>query len=195
VGVKRQERYLKFDESLELQLLSLGHTDDLFNLVDANRDHLREWLPWLDANASPKETETFIQSTISQYENGQGPQCAVFYNAVMCGVCGFHPIDVRNKSGSLGYWLSNTCLGKGIMTMSVKTIVKTGFMEYGLNRVEIACATGNLKSRAIPERLGFVFEGTLRERELLCGKYVDHAIYSLLASEFALNKALHRTSQ
>jgi RimJ/RimL family protein N-acetyltransferase len=121
---------------------------------------------------------------------------AQFSTMVLCvEYVGFITIDVRNKSGSLGYWLSNTCLGKGIMTMSVKTIVKTGFMEYGLNRVEIACATGNLKSRAIPERLGFVFEGTLRERELLCGKYVDHAIYSLLASEFALNKALHRTSQ
>lgn len=186
---------MKIDELLELQLLSLSHRDELFNLVDTNREHLREWLPWLDVNTSPKDTESFIQSAISRYESGKGPQYAVFYNAALCGVCGFHSIDKGNRIGGVGYWLSKTCLGKGIMTMSVKTIIKAGFLEYGLNRIEIACATSNQRSRAIPKRLGFKFEGVLRERELLYGKYVDHAIYSLLAAEFALNNALHRTSR
>lgn len=59
------------------------------------------------------------------------------------------------------------------------------FQEYGLNRIEIACATGNAKSRVIPERLGFKLEGVLRESEFLNGRHVDQAIYSMLASEFA----------
>jgi ribosomal-protein-serine acetyltransferase len=113
----------------------------------------------------------------------------------MCGVCGFHPIDEGNKIGGIGYWLSKFFLGKGIMTMSVKSIVKIGFQVYGLNRIEITCATGNIKSQAIPERLGFKFEGVLRGREYLGGKYLDHAMYSLLEAEFVLNKALHRTSR
>jgi ribosomal-protein-serine acetyltransferase len=186
---------LNVSESIELQLLSLGHRDELFRLVDSNREHLREWLPWLDSNTSPKDTEFFIRSAITQYKSGKGPQYAVFYNTVMCGVCGFHPIDVGNKIGGVGYWLSKTCLRKGIVTMSLKALIKTGFHVYGLNRIEIACATGNIRSRAIPERLGFKFEGVLREREFLYGKYVDHAIYSLLAAEFAINKVYHRVSR
>jgi ribosomal-protein-serine acetyltransferase len=113
----------------------------------------------------------------------------------MCGVCGFHPFDITNKIGGIGYWLSRAYSGKGIMTLSVKALVEVGFRDYGLNRIEITCATGNARSRAIPERLEFKFEGVLREREFLYGRYVDHAIYSMLASEFSLNKALHRTSR
>lgn len=186
---------MKIDDSLELQLLSLDHRDELFNLVDTNREHLREWLPWVDSNTSPKDTESFIQSAISQYKSRKGPQYAVFYNTVICGVCGFQPIDESNKIGSIGYWLSKIFLGKGIMTMSVKSLIKTGFLEYGLNRIEITCATGNIRSQAIPERLGFKFEGVLRERECLGGEYLDHAMYSLLEAEFALNKALHGTQE
>lgn len=74
------------------------------------------------------------------------------------------------------------------MTLSVKALVEAGFREYGLNRIEVACATGNARSRAIPERLGFKLEGVLREREYLYGRHVDHAIYSMLASEFSFNK-------
>lgn len=173
-------------KDVELQLLSMDHRDELFGLVDTNREHLREWLPWVDANRSSKGSESFIKSAINQYESGKEPQYAVFYNGAMSGVCGFHPFDITNMVGGIGYWLSQACSGKGIITSSVRALVEVGFRECGLNRIEIACATGNARSRAIPERLGFKFEGVLRECEYLCGKRVDHAIYSILASEFAL---------
>jgi ribosomal-protein-serine acetyltransferase len=184
------ERNLYINEEVELRLLKLSHRDELFCLVDTNREHLREWLPWVDANRSLTDTESFIKSAISQHESNKGPQYVVFHNAAMCGVCGFHPFDITNKISSIGYWLSHAFSGKGIMTLSVKALLEAGFREYGLNRIEIACATGNARSRAIPERLEFKFEGVLREREYLYGRYVDHAIYSMLASEISLNKAL-----
>ncbi|RXE49288.1 GNAT family N-acetyltransferase [Chromohalobacter israelensis] len=186
------ENELLISEAIELQLLDKKHVDELFQLVDTNREHLREWLPWINANTSPTDTESFVSSAISQHESGKGPQYAVFYEATMCGVCGFHPFDVTNKIGGIGYWLSQAYIGKGIMTSSVKALIGTGFQEYGLNRIEVACATGNGSSRAIPERLGFTLEGELREREYLYGRYVDHAIYSMLASEFLLRESLNR---
>lgn len=186
---------MKINETIELELLGLNHRDELYSLVDANRAYLREWLPWLDVNTSLNDTESFIKSVVDQYEAGKGAQYAVFYRASMCGTCGFHNIDKVNKIGEIGYWLSKTHSGKGIMTKAVKMVVETGFLEYGLNRIEIACATGNTKSRAIPERLGFKLEGVLRERENLYQRYVDHAIYSMLAEAFALNKTSHRTDR
>ncbi|MDO8827577.1 GNAT family N-acetyltransferase [Methylophaga sp.] len=186
---------MKIDENIELQLLSLDHTEELYDLVDSNRQHLRQWLPWLDANTSPSDTEYFIKSVISQYESGKGPQYAMFYDAAMCGVCGFHQIDEANKIGSIGYWLSKAHSGKGIMTKSVMALIEIGFRDYGFNRIEIACATENSKSRAIPERLGFKLEGVFRERHKHYGKYVDLAIYSMLAAEFRLNKTFQRTKR
>ena len=46
----------------------------------------------------------------------------------------------------------------------------------------------NIKSRAIPERLGFKYEATLRQCEWLYDHYVDHAVYSMLASEYTDRK-------
>ena len=171
-------------ELMELKLLSLTYKDELFTLINTNREHLREWLPWVDLTESPADTESFLEAAINQYQSGQGPQYAIFSDSALCGVCGFHPFDLSNRTGSIGYWLGEAYSGKGIMARAVQALVEQGFREYALNRIEIACATGNTKSRAIPERLGFKLEGVFREREYVNGRYLDQAIYSMLASEF-----------
>lgn len=56
-------------------------------------------------------------------------------------------------------------------------------------------STRSTCNKAIVADLLFKFEGVLREREYLYGKHVDRAIYSILASELSLNKALLRTSR
>jgi ribosomal-protein-serine acetyltransferase len=67
------------------------------------------------------------------------------------------------------------------MTDSVKSMIKYLFKVLGLNRIEIRACTENLKSRAIPERLGFKHEGTIRQAELNKERYLDHEVYGLLA--------------
>lgn len=70
------------------------------------------------------------------------------------------------------------------MTEAVKVFVEHALVDLKLNRVEIRCAVENYKSRSIPERLGFTKEGLTRESEWLYDHYVDHVIYSMLASEW-----------
>jgi ribosomal-protein-serine acetyltransferase len=62
--------------------------------------------------------------------------------------------------------------------------VRSGFLTLDLQRIQIAAGTANRASRAIPERLGFKLEGILRGRENLYGTFIDHAMYSMLRSEF-----------
>ena len=69
------------------------------------------------------------------------------------------------------------------MTRGCRALIAHGFTELDLHRVEIRCAVDNLKSRAIPERLGFRREGQLREVEWLYDHFVDHVVYGLLAGE------------
>jgi ribosomal-protein-serine acetyltransferase len=80
----------------------------------------------------------------------------------------------------MGYWLDAAHQGKGIMTAACREMIKHAFQELDLHRVVIACATENLRSRAIPERLGFKLEGVARQSEWLYDHFVDHAIYALL---------------
>ena len=96
---------------------------------------------------------------------------------------GYRAIDPVNRSGEIGYWLRADRGGRGIMTACCRVLVAHGFERLALNRIVIAAATENTKSRAIPERLGFRFEGVLRQPEWLYDRFVDHAVYSLLRSE------------
>ena len=74
--------------------------------------------------------------------------------------------------------------GKGIITRACRFVIDYAFKEYGLNRVEIAVFSENKRSRAIPERLGFTEEGTLRQLLWHHDHFVDLVIYSMLAEEW-----------
>lgn len=70
------------------------------------------------------------------------------------------------------------------MTRSCRAYVSHSFQTLGLNRVEIRCAVDNRKSCAIPERLGFILEGTLRQAEWLYDHFVDHSVYAILSQDW-----------
>lgn len=70
------------------------------------------------------------------------------------------------------------------MTAAVRALVDHACGEWGLHRVEIHCASGNRRSRAIPERFGFRKEALLRETELMGGRYLDAVVYGVLDDEW-----------
>lgn len=173
----------RVNDEVELRLLEQIHALDLFNLIDANRSHLREWLPWVDGTQSVVDTSVFIASALRQFAEGKGFQAAIYCQGQLCGVIGHHGIDWANRSTSLGYWLAGTHQGKGIMTACCSAVVAHAFAELHLHRVVIRCATENRRSRAIPERLGFKLEGISREAEWLYDHFVDHAVYAKLQGD------------
>ena len=74
------------------------------------------------------------------------------------------------------------------MTRAVAALLRHGFRDLKLNRIEIRAGVRNRRSRAIPERLGFRREGTLRQAERLAERTVDHAVYGLLAEEWRASR-------
>jgi ribosomal-protein-serine acetyltransferase len=70
------------------------------------------------------------------------------------------------------------------VTAAVRLLVDHALTAWQLNRVEIIVATENCRSRAIPERLGFREDGTLRQLHLVGGRYLDCASYSMLATDW-----------
>lgn len=69
------------------------------------------------------------------------------------------------------------------MTAAVRLLVDHALSIWHLNRVEILVATENRRSQAIPERLGFREEGTLRQFQLVYSRYLDCVSYSMLAAD------------
>jgi ribosomal-protein-serine acetyltransferase len=173
----------RITDEIELALIEEGHAEEVFRLTDANREYLREWLFWLDQARSVADTLAFIKLSLRQYAENRGFQAGIWFKGRFCGVIGHHNIDWLNRSASLGYWLDAGHQGRGIMTKCCRAMVDHAFDELELNRVVIRCATGNRRSRAIPERLGFTLEGVEREAEWLYDHFVDLAVYSLLKTE------------
>ncbi len=162
---------------LKLKRLSVDHANELFSVTQANRNYLREWLPWLDAVQTPADTLRFIEGTIEQFESGRGPQYGVFWDKKLCGVVGFHSLNEKTREGSIGYWLSENCTGSGIMTEAVQELLRVGFKHYHLAAIEIHCAAENVRSRKIPERLGARLDRIVKDAEWLYDRHVDHAVY------------------
>ncbi|MDY0404150.1 GNAT family protein [Virgibacillus sp. 179-BFC.A HS] len=176
--------YYEVDEDITLRLLNFDDTDELFGLIDTSRDHLRQWMPWLDTTKEPEDSKQFIDSAYQSYANRQSLIAGIFYRGRLAGMVSFNSLDWANRIGSVGYWIAQNYQGKGIMTRSVRGLVDYGFHVLGLNRIDIRAAYGNKKSRAIAERLGFRQEGQLRQVEWLYDHYVDHVVYGMLAQDW-----------
>ncbi|MCM3671738.1 GNAT family N-acetyltransferase [Mesobacillus maritimus] len=176
---------LTVDEDIELQLFELRHATELYWLVDSNRLYLREWLPWVDHMTSPAAYHGIIPMWLKQFADNNGFNLGIRYKGHLVGSIGLHQIDWNNAQTSIGYYLAQNAQGKGIMTRTVKALLNHCFFVLGLNRVEIRCGVGNHKSRAIPERLGFVREGVIRDGENLYGSYHDLILYSMLEREWS----------
>ncbi|WP_245884366.1 GNAT family N-acetyltransferase [Tumebacillus permanentifrigoris] len=87
-------------------------------------------------------------------------------------------------SADLGYDLAREYWGRGIMTEILKRVLAFGFEEMGLNRIEASSAPENVGSRRVLEKLGFAYEGTLKEKWYMNGRYWDAVVMGLLRRDY-----------
>ena len=167
---------------LELRLLEEGDAAGLHRLIVANREHLAVWLPWAAAQTEA-DTTAFLAGTRRQLRDNDGFQMAVAVGGGIAGVVGYTDVDWDHRRAAIGYWLAAEHQGRGTMTAAVRALAEHALSVWGLNRVEVKAATGNVRSRAVAERLGFAEEATLRRAQQVGGRALDLAVYSLVAGD------------
>ena len=168
-----------------LRLLEEADADEVFALIDANREHLGRWMPWVEHEHEPADVLPFIRATRKQIADNDGLQTAIVDpGGRIVGVIGFHNVDWLNRKTSIGYWLAAGAQGHGTMTEAVRALVDHAFDTWKLNRVTIQAAVENARSRAIPERLGFREEGVMREVERIGDRMLDDVVYAMLAADW-----------
>lgn len=175
---------IRIDDRHELRQRQPADAEEMFALTDANRVHLRRWLPWLDFCTTVEDTRRSIESTLLQTRAGTGLAASLIEDGRIIGVISFNDINLANRTGMIGYWLAATHEGRGLMTATVRAWVAHGFTALNLNRQVISCAVDNTRSRAIPARLGFRSEGVARESEWLYDHFVDLEIYAQTRAEW-----------
>ena len=183
----------------ELRLLREDDAEELYALIDANREQLAAWMQWAPAQTRQR-TRDFIAQVREQNTAGNGFQGAIVVpgrdgaGAAIAGVAGMHPIDWTNRSVELGYWLDAAAQGAGLATAAAAALVCHAFDDLRLHRVQICAAVDNAPSRALIERLGFSFEGVARGHYRIeapgsaAGRverhcWHDDAVYAMIAGE------------
>lgn len=174
---------IKVEDDLELGFYTQQNAAEVFRVVKENYDHLYRWSPWLDENYSLERAEAFAKLSVKQFANREAmPVCIIYKNEIIGGT-GLGNFNWEYKTTEIGYWLAKKHNGKGFVTKSCRKLLEYAFGELGLNRAVIKCAPENVKSCAIPEKLGFTKEGIERQGGFHHGKYVDFVVYSMLAKE------------
>ncbi|MEZ5124043.1 MAG: GNAT family protein [Solirubrobacterales bacterium] len=166
-----------------LRPLAVDDLAELHALIERNRAHLAQWLPWA-ARQQREQTLEFLRAAERQAATDNGVQLAIVERGQIVGSTGFHAIDWGRGFTSIGYWLARDAQGRGLATLSVRACVEQAFGAWRLERIEIRAAPDNLRSRAIPQRLGFRELGRLRAVEHVGDRWVDHVVYELRAADW-----------
>lgn len=172
-------------KSVELAMPLESDADALFALVDAERERLGVWLPWVESTRTVEDERAFVYGARTGIASGREYLAVIFAGGEVAGTVGLH-LDRLGTSCEIGYWLGSAYEGRGIATCAVRAICDQVFGRLRLHRVEIRTAPDNLRSRAVPARLGFVREGMQRQAErAVDGSFRDLEVWALLADDSA----------
>ena len=96
------------------------------------------------------------------------------------GGTGLHRIQWEIPAFEIGYWIRKSEEGKGYVTEATRMLTDFAFGKLQANRVFLRVATENVRSLAIPPRVGFEPEGVLRNAVVDAhGELHDLAIFGM----------------
>lgn len=104
------------------------------------------------------------------------------------GVCGINGYSVEHEKAEIGYWLLPAHWQKGIMREVLPVLIEHVFANWKIHRLEAVIEEGNDTSSRLSEKLGFTYEGTMRDSEIKLGKRISLRMYSLLATDLKSNR-------
>ncbi|MFE3774136.1 GNAT family N-acetyltransferase [Streptomyces sp. NPDC059122] len=120
-----------------------------------------------------RESGDFLQLAVVVHETG-----------TLVGDVTFVYTHREHRQGGIGYVFHPDHAGHGYATEASRALLKLGFEELGLHRIQAELDGRNTASAKLLERLGMRREGHLRENEFLDGEWSDEVIYAILAREW-----------
>lgn len=179
------------DDALCMRLVEPQHAEEAFALIDADREHLRTWLNWVDQSRSVDDVRNYAKLSLQRFADRTALALHILEHNKIVGGTGWTDwqqwtLEQRNAEGhtaDIGYWLASSAQGRGVMTRCVSKLVDLAFNQYGVHRLTIRAEPDNARSNALPRRLGFKLEGTMRHIARYDGRWIDHNLWALLAAE------------
>lgn len=159
----------------------------LHRAVLESHDELSQYLPWAHARYTRATAAGFVRESIRSWRESKAydftirrperPDYHVGNVSIWHVSRGYH-------SGELGYWIRTGETGRGVATEAAGALLRVGFEQLGMHRIVVRIAAGNLASERVAQKLGFTWEGLLRDEVKIGARWVDHSIWGILKHEY-----------
>ncbi len=159
----------------------------VWDAIEESRAHLEPWLPWVHQTRCLADERGSIARLRDLWQRRESLVVGIFdrRSGRYLGGSGLHRINWETRSFEIGYWIRATAEGRGYVSETVRLLTCLAFDRFGANRVQIFMHPRNVRSEAVPKRLGFVHEGTLREVTLRPdGTPEDRHVYALARADY-----------
>ncbi|MFT4243902.1 MAG: GNAT family N-acetyltransferase [Candidatus Woesearchaeota archaeon] len=160
--------------------------EEVFRVVDRNREYLSRWLPWVKHNTTPEDSLKFLQDSYNEFENRVKATYGIFLEREYAGHIGLVSFDTTSRSAELGYWISEHLRSQGIIPNSVKILEKELFERFGFDRVHIRCDDRNEASGRVAQKCGYTLQYLVEENEYIESEdiFKKTRVYTKLRHEY-----------
>ncbi|MDP5274931.1 GNAT family N-acetyltransferase [Chengkuizengella axinellae] len=151
-------------ERLLIRMPKPGDGQVVYEAINASITELKPWMPFAQKHQTSEDVEINIREAHINFLKREDLRLLVFLKETgqLVASTGLHRINWSIPSFEIGYWIDSRFSGKGYMTEAVQGITEFAAQELNARRIEVRCGSTNVKSRAIPEKLGYTLEGTFR---------------------------------
>ncbi|MBS2029586.1 MAG: GNAT family N-acetyltransferase [Deltaproteobacteria bacterium] len=165
-------------------------------LVPAGPEHAGLWLRWRDERLAQRfnPLDTMTLSDLRRRLEGWDGRLTdrrrdeyrwlILHGEEPVGTAALMKPSWRMGYGEIGYLISEPFQGRGLGTRAVRLLVTHIFQETALRRLQALVSVENIASQRLLERLGFTYEGTLRQYFVIQGKPVDEKLYAMLRGDW-----------
>lgn len=155
--------------------------------VTENVEHLRPWMPWIAYEPQTLQQRIeFARTCRGNFDLGTNFVYGIFdrEDTRLIGGTGLHP-RVGPEALEIGYWITQDLINQGLATEVTASLTKIAFEVHQVRRAEIHCDVRNGPSAAVPRKLGYTHEASLRQHTRFAeGIFIDTMIWTLLQDEY-----------
>ena len=174
------------DDMLRMRAFEPADSAAVFELAGAWEIAENTFVPHPYSRA---DADDFVKRVRQQWSAAEAYVFAILDKASgeIVGAMGIHP-EAQHNSATIGYWIGKPYWGRGIATAALRLLIRFGFEQLQLNRIEAGHLAHNMASGRVMQKADMRCEGRRRQAVLHRGEYKDEICYAIVREDFAKSR-------
>ena len=159
-------------DRLILRKLKKEDVSDIYEY--GSNDQVSQYTTW-PTHQTLADSQAFVDFVLDRYQIQMLAPWGIEHKETgkLIGTIDFVSWQPNHQTAEIGYALSQAYWGKGLMTEATKEVIRFGFQQMDLVRIQAKCLTKNIGSRRVMEKAGMTYEGTHQKVLKIKGQHWD----------------------